>query len=46
LGIREALREVRSWKRQAFKERTGMTPEQWYRERKEKMTQPIAQKAK
>jgi methylphosphotriester-DNA--protein-cysteine methyltransferase len=38
-AFREAINEVRSWKRQAFKERTGMTPEQWYKERKEKMTQ-------
>jgi methylphosphotriester-DNA--protein-cysteine methyltransferase len=45
-AFRDAINEVRSWKRQAFKERMGMTPEQWYKERKEKMTQSIAQEAK
>jgi methylphosphotriester-DNA--protein-cysteine methyltransferase len=45
-AFREAINEVRSWKRQAFKERTGMTPEQWYKERKEKMIQTTVQEAK
>jgi methylphosphotriester-DNA--protein-cysteine methyltransferase len=45
-AFREAINEVRSWKRQAFKERTGMTPEQWYKERKEKTIQTIVQEAK
>jgi methylphosphotriester-DNA--protein-cysteine methyltransferase len=45
-AFREAISEVRSWKRQAFKERTGMTPEQWYKERKEKMAQTTMQKAR
>jgi methylphosphotriester-DNA--protein-cysteine methyltransferase len=45
-AFREAINEVRSWKQQAFKERTGMTPEQWYKERKEKITQTTLRKAK
>jgi methylphosphotriester-DNA--protein-cysteine methyltransferase len=45
-AFREAISEVRSWKQQAFKERTGMTPEQWYKERKEKMTHTAVREAK
>jgi methylphosphotriester-DNA--protein-cysteine methyltransferase len=45
-AFREAINEVRSWKRQAFKERTGMTPEQWYKARKEKMTHPTVREAR
>jgi methylphosphotriester-DNA--protein-cysteine methyltransferase len=45
-AFREAINEVRSWKRQAFKERTGITPEQWYKERKEKMIQTTGREAK
>jgi hypothetical protein len=45
-AFREAINEVRSWKRQAFVERTGMTPEQWYKARTEKLTPAAARKAK
>jgi hypothetical protein len=45
-AFREAINEVRSWKQQAFKERTGMTPEQWYKKRKEKITQTTVKDAR
>jgi methylphosphotriester-DNA--protein-cysteine methyltransferase len=45
-AFREAINEALSWKRQAFKERTGMTPEQWYKERKEQMTQTTGREAR